>query len=85
MLAEGFDQLPKLEQDFLLSISYDKKRIERAAKHGFGYYLDNCGDDVWYCMHCLQPNSEKKQRYLKQEDLDEFQRRRKSMDYSTEF
>lgn len=34
------------------------KNIERdeknGSKHGYGYWLDNCGDGKWYCDHCYQ-------------------------------
>ena len=30
------------------------------SDRGFGYWLDNCGDDKWYCEHCLQPECRKR-------------------------
>lgn len=63
MLAEGFEQLPKAERDFRLSISHDRKWMKKAERNGFGYWLDNCGDDEWYCKHCLQPECEKRKHY----------------------
>lgn len=63
MLAEGFDVLPEAEQDFLLSVMRDERQAERRAKSGFGYWLDNCGDDEWYCKHCLQPECGKRKSY----------------------
>lgn len=27
---------------------------DNAGRHGYAYYLDNCGDGKWYCDHCLQ-------------------------------
>lgn len=63
MLAEGFDQLPEWEKNLMLSISNDRKRAERYENSGFGYWLDNCGDDEWYCKHCLQTDCEKRKWY----------------------
>ena len=41
-----------------LSIRGSIKQIEEdernAVDRGYGYWLDNCGDDIWYCDHCFQ-------------------------------
>ena len=34
-----------------------KKEAENeriAVEKGYGFWLDNCGDDIWYCDHCYQ-------------------------------
>jgi len=63
MLAEGLDTIPEAERDFILSVKQDERRVEKMARRGFGYWLDNCGDDEWYCKHCLQPGCLKRKSY----------------------
>lgn len=67
MTAEGLDDLLnsgdelaiaeyKLRQEFFS----EQRKTERLSAHGYGYYLDNCWDEVdgdssYYCKRCLQP------------------------------
>ena len=63
MLEEGYDMLEGFEKDFedmKIGMRYEQKKADNLAKSGYGYWLDNCGDDVWYCQHCLQPECGKR-------------------------
>ena len=55
LIHEGFDELPEWEQNLILDKIHDQNKYDRLASMGYGYWLDNCGDDIWYCEHCLQP------------------------------
>ena len=57
---EGFDELPEWEQNLILDKIHDQNKSDRLASMGYGYWLDNCGDDIWYCEHCLQPDCGKR-------------------------
>lgn len=66
MLAEGLDEL--LDSDSAEKMFYEMEKdmrqglqpIMNAQRRGYGYWLDNCGDDKWYCQHCLQPECGKR-------------------------
>lgn len=53
--TEGFYELPECEQNWVLDRLRNQKKSDKLESMGYGYYLDNCGDDVWYCQHCIQP------------------------------
>ena len=65
LIHEGFDELPEFEQNLILNIIHDQNKSDRLAKLCYGYYLDNCGDDIWYCEHCLQPECGKRMGKIK--------------------
>lgn len=66
LLAEGLNEL--LDSDSAEKTFYEMERemkkgmqpIMNAQRRGYGYWLDNCGDDKWYCQHCLQPECGKR-------------------------
>ena len=63
MLWEGYDSLEGLDkvyEDTRIQMKIDQARENKLNKVGYGYWLDNCGDDVWYCQHCLQPECDKR-------------------------
>ena len=42
-----------------------KKKMNKLAAKGYGYWLDNCGDEIngdpsYYCKRCLQPECGKR-------------------------
>lgn len=65
MIWEGIEELPPIERDIQMALIYDRARADKVAAHGhgLGYWLDNCGDDEWYCRHCLQKDCEKRKQY----------------------
>ena len=60
LIHEGFDELPEWEQNLILDKIHDQNKSNKLASRGYGYWLDNCGDDIWYCEHCLQPDCDKR-------------------------
>lgn len=63
MLQEGYDELEGFEKDYAdlrISMSLDQAKADKLQQGGYGYWLDNCGDGVWYCEHCLQPECNKR-------------------------
>lgn len=60
LIHEGLDELSEIEYDFIMSRIHDQNKANRLAEEGYGYWLDNCGDDIWYCEHCLQPECGKR-------------------------
>lgn len=60
LIHEGFDELPEWEQKLTLDKIHDQNKSNKLASMGYGYWLDNCGDDIWYCEHCLQPDCGKR-------------------------
>lgn len=57
MLSEGYAELNDFErmfEDNRMKLQRENEKYERLAEQGYGYWLDNCGDDGWYCAHCLQ-------------------------------
>lgn len=60
LIHEGFDELPEWEQNLILDKIHDQNKSNKLASMGYGYWLDNCGDDIWYCEHCLQPDCGKR-------------------------
>ena len=63
MMWEGIELLPEIEQEFVLERIYEERKSERLNAKGYGYWLDNCGDDKWYCDHCLQRRECDKRNY----------------------
>ena len=71
LIAEGLDAL--LNSDSAEKVAYETERdIKNGLKpifdkqnRGYGYWLDNCGDDAWYCEHCLQEDCGKRMAKLK--------------------
>ena len=57
---EGLDELSEIEYDFIMSRVHDQNKANKLAEDGYDYWLDNCGDDIWYCEHCLQPECGKR-------------------------
>lgn len=62
MIAEGIDEILNSnnpiaieEYNFRQELSREQHQIDKKQSGDFGYWLDNCGDDIWYCKHCLQP------------------------------
>lgn len=56
---EGYEELVRrseydYEDAMFLDQLYDRRKAKKYG--GFGVWLDNCGDDVWYCNHCYQQN-----------------------------
>ncbi len=53
---EGLDQMDDIEAEFLIGLKIDEIRERGNQKRhpNLGYWLDNCGDDKWYCDNCLQ-------------------------------
>lgn len=60
LIHEGLDELSEIEYDFIMSRIHDQNKANKLAEEGYGYWLDNCGDDIWYCEHCLQPECGKR-------------------------
>ena len=60
LIHEGLDELSEIEYDFIMSRVHDQNKANKLAEDGYGYWLDNCGDDIWYCEHCLQPDCGKR-------------------------
>lgn len=63
MLQEGYDELEGFEKDYadmMINMRSDQAKADKLQQRGYGYWLDNCGDDVWYCEHCLQPECNKR-------------------------
>lgn len=60
LIHEGFDELPEWEQNLILDKIHDQNKANKLAEMGYGYWLDNCGDDIWYCEHCLQSDCGKR-------------------------
>lgn len=60
LIHEGLDELSEIEYDFIMSRVHDQNKANKLAEDGYGYWLDNCGDDIWYCEHCLQPECGKR-------------------------
>ena len=65
ILAEGFEEMmndPIIKSEWEAECEQRVyfKRLERLSDNGYGYWLDNCGDDEWYCQHCLQPECGKR-------------------------
>lgn len=57
MLAEGYAELDDFERMFeeeRMEMQRQNEKYDKLAESGFGVWLDNCGDDDWYCAHCLQ-------------------------------
>ena len=68
MIAEGIDEILESgdlsaieEVKFRQGLARDQHREDRKQSNDFGYWLDNCGDGVWYCQHCLQPECGKRE------------------------
>lgn len=62
-LAEGYDTLNEVDKEavaFLEELDQLNEIENKISERGFGYWLDNCGDDKWYCEHCLQPECGKR-------------------------
>lgn len=63
MLHEGIDMLDGFElAEYELQSEmrhFFNKNKERQSGD-YGYWLDNCGDDIWYCQHCLQTECNKR-------------------------
>lgn len=49
MRMAAFSELPKWMQEQAIERHEYKKKIKKKQ-----YWLDNCGDHVWYCQHCDQ-------------------------------
>ena len=60
LMHEGFDELPEWEQNLILDKIHDQNKANKLAEMDYGYWLDNCGDDIWYCEHCVQPECGKR-------------------------
>lgn len=65
MIWEGIEELPWPEREIQMALIYDRAQAERMAENGrgVGCWLDNCGDDEWYCRHCFQQECEKRKQY----------------------
>lgn len=68
LIAEGIDEIlnsddPIVIADYKLrkELSKEQYRIDRKQSGDYGYWLNNCGDDIWYCQHCLQPECGKRE------------------------
>lgn len=62
-IHEALDQMNDFElaeHDFKVDLAMQQKRADQLQSNHFGYWLDNCGDDKWYCEHCLQPDCGKR-------------------------
>lgn len=72
MISEGIDMLLESNDEFAIAkyklhqeLSRDQATMDRLASYGYGYYLDNCHDEVdgdpsYYCKLCLQPECDKR-------------------------
>ena len=70
MVAEGLAELPAAEYDFWMSTRIDQNRTNNLTEKGYGYWLDNCGEEVdgdpyYFCKRCLQPECNKRKYYKK--------------------
>lgn len=55
LLADGFDDLPDYERDFLIEMAHNQRVNDELTARGFGYYIDDdvcCAEN---CPWCLQP------------------------------
>ena len=43
-----------IEANIRRDIIKETEEQRNAIENGYGYWLDNCGDDIWYCDHCFQ-------------------------------
>lgn len=62
-IHEALDQMNEFELEeynFKIDLLKSQKKADRLQSNDFGYWLDNCGDDKWYCEHCLQPECSKR-------------------------
>lgn len=60
LIHEGLDELSEIEYNFIVGKIHDQNKSDKLTTMGYGYWLDNCGDGVWYCEHCLQPECGKR-------------------------
>ena len=72
MIAEGWDEIydsgdKSLIKEFELNSEIAKELtvMNKLAENGYGYYSDNCydevdGDTTYYCKRCLQPECGKR-------------------------
>lgn len=64
LLYEGLDMLNKIERcydNYQRKSNYEFNKLFSKQRDEFGYWLDNCGDNEWYCKHCLQPECENRE------------------------
>ena len=64
-LLNSDDIVAKEEHKFKLELARKQRKADRLAAMGYGYYLDNCGDEVdgdpaYYCRRCIQPECGKR-------------------------
>lgn len=64
LITEGIDSLNGIELEeykFRNQLAKEQHLSNERAKADYGYWLDNCGDEAWYCKHCLQPECGKRE------------------------
>lgn len=68
MIAEGIDEILNSndsiaieEYNFRHELLREQHLADGKQSGDFGYWLDDCGDDIWYCQHCLQPECGKRE------------------------
>ena len=65
MLLESDDEIAIAEYKLKQELSKEQKTMDKLVARGYGYYLDNCYDEVdgdpsYYCKLCLQPECDKR-------------------------
>ena len=58
MIWEGIESLNDIERaefDLRMELKQQQLEVDKSQYGDFGYWTDNCGDDLWYCEHCIQP------------------------------
>lgn len=68
MIVEGIDEILNSGDAFAIEeyklkaeLSKEQYHTNKKQSDNFGYWLDNCGDGIWYCQHCLQPECGKRE------------------------
>lgn len=64
MTTEGRDELEGLDKflyDRQSKVIHAFRKIQDIQCKDYSYWIDNCGDDKWYCEHCLQPDCTKRE------------------------
>lgn len=61
MIMEGIESLEGFELAEYRLEQEQRKSDRIFFKGHYGYWLDNCGDESWYCEHCIQPECGKRE------------------------
>lgn len=72
LITDGMDEILDSDDDFAIAeyelrqgLDKEQRKMNRLAAKGYGYWLDNCydevdGDPAYYCKRCLQPECGKR-------------------------